>query len=337
MFILETEDIKYNLIKEIGKGGTCSVYKGYPSEDSSTLYAIKIYKEHCKPFFDKEISIHETLKNINLFLSLKKSGIGYIYNKEENPLFINENNIYQIEKVYYLIEEIAENGELFNYIYELKKGFDEQICAKIFINIVKSVQLLHKKGIVHGDIKPENILVGNDFNIKLIDFGFSQRVRKNDNIIYSTSGSDTYCSPEIRKAHIQGYDGIKSDIFSLGVLLFVIKVGKFPFNLSIYNDKRYRLIMSKNYELYWDGFKKDNLSEEFKDLINHLICYDPSERLSLDEILRHPWIRKNSNYVENNDNEDGKDYDKDYFYHSIDEDVVNELKYRRNYMNKNLR
>ena len=84
MFILETEDIKYNLIKEIGKGGTCSVYKGYPSEDSSTLYAIKIYKEHCKPFYDKEISIHETLKNINLFLSLKKSGIGYIYNKEES-------------------------------------------------------------------------------------------------------------------------------------------------------------------------------------------------------------------------------------------------------------
>ena len=68
MFILETEDIKYNLIKEIGKGGTCSVYKGYPSEDSSTLYAIKIYKEHCKPFYDKEISTHY-LDDLDAFFS----------------------------------------------------------------------------------------------------------------------------------------------------------------------------------------------------------------------------------------------------------------------------
>lgn len=337
MKILETEDIKYNLIDRIGNGGTCSVYKGYPLEDPSTLYAIKIFKEQNKKFFDKEISIHYMLEDINLFLSLKKSGIGYIHYQPYVSLFNNNNEMEQCDKVFYEIEEIAENGELFKYVYELNKGFNEQICAKIFLNIVKSVNLLHKRGIIHGDIKPENILIGNDFNIKLIDFGFSEKVRKNDYIINSSLGSDTYCSPEIRKAHIQGYDGIKSDIFSLGVLLFVIRAGKFPFNVSGYVDKRYRLIMTKNYEQYWKGFEKDNFSEEFKDLINHLICYDPSERLSLDEILRHPWIRKNSNYVENNDNEDGKDYDKDYFYHSIDEDVVNELKYRRNYMNKNLR
>ena len=79
MKILETEDIKYNLIDRIGNGGTCSVYKGYPLEDPSTLYAIKIFKEQNKKFFDKEISIHYMLEDINLFLSLKKSGIGYIH------------------------------------------------------------------------------------------------------------------------------------------------------------------------------------------------------------------------------------------------------------------
>ena len=93
----------------------------------------------------------------------------------------------QCEKVYHEIEEIAENGELFKYVYELNKGFTEQICAKIFLNIVKSVNLLHKKDIIHGDIKPENILIGNDFNIKLIDFGFSEKVRKNNYIINSHS------------------------------------------------------------------------------------------------------------------------------------------------------
>ena len=333
MKILETEDIKYKLIDRIGNGGTCSVYKGHPLEDPSTQFAIKIFKEENKKFFDKEISIHNMLEDINLFLSLKKSGIGYIHYQQYGSLFVNNNEMEQCEKVYYEIEEIAENGELFKYVYELNKGFTEQICAKIFLNIVKSVNLLHKKDIIHGDIKPENILIGNDFNIKLIDFGFSEKVRKNNYIINSSSGSDTYCSPEIRKAHIQGYDGIKSDIFSLGVLLFVIRAGKFPFNVSGYSDKRYRLIMSKNYEQYWKWFEKDNFSDEFKDLINHLICYDPAERFSIDEILEHPWIVKNTNYSEC----EIKNKDSNEFRCFVDEDVIEELKYRRSFIEKKIR
>ena len=85
------------------------------------------------------------LEDINLFLSLKKSGIGYIHYQQYGSLFVNNNEMEQCEKVYYEIEEIAENGELFKYVYELNKGFTEQICAKIFLNIVKSVNLLHKK------------------------------------------------------------------------------------------------------------------------------------------------------------------------------------------------
>ena len=152
-------------------------------------------------------------------------------------------------------------------------------------------------------------------------------------MINSISGSDTYCSPEIKRAHIQGYNGIKSDIFSLGVLLFVIRAGKFPFNLSGYSDKRYRLIMNKDYEQYWNGFAKDNFSDEFKDLINHLICYDPSERFSIDQIMEHPWIIKNTCLNENED----KQIDNHDCYNFVDKDVVDELKYRRNYMNEKMR
>ena len=332
MQILETEDIKYNLTAKIGKGGTCQVYKGHPFEDSSKLYAIKIYKEYNKKFYFKEISIHEILGDNSLFLSMKKSGIGYLHSQENNFLF-NRNEIIQTEKVYYVIEELAENGELFNYVYELNKGFNDQICAKIFLSIIKRVQILHKKGIIHGDIKPENVLVGNDLDIKLIDFGFSEKVKNSNYIINNTEGSDTYCSPETRRGHIQGYNGIKSDIFSLGVLLFVIRAAKFPFNVSGYSDNRYRSIMNKDYEQYWSGFSKDNFSEEFKDLINHLICYDPSERLSIEEIMEHPWIIKNTCYKDNDDIH----IDDNDCCNIIDKDVISELKYRRNYMNKNTR
>ena len=98
MKILETEDITYNLINQIGSGGTCSVYKGHPSEDPSHIFAIKIYTENFKKYFDKEISIHNILKDTNIFLSLKKYGTGFLHYKEDNILF--NNNIHEIEKVY---------------------------------------------------------------------------------------------------------------------------------------------------------------------------------------------------------------------------------------------
>ena len=323
MTILETEDIKYNLINIIGSGATCVVYKGHSLENPSDLLAIKIFKEKNKKYFEKEISIRKSLHNSDYFLHLKKSGTGYIHYNPVEYIFAYMNEEKKLEKVYYEIEELAENGELFNYVYHIGKGFNEEICAKIFYDIIKSIDILHKKGIIHGDIKPENILIGNDYRTKLIDFGFSQKIRDNNNIINTPSGTDIYCSPEIRKAYIQGYDGFKSDIFSLGVLLFVIKLAKFPFNTSGYSDKKYRLIMYKNYDEYWNGFKNDKLSDEFKDLMNHLICYDPSERFDIKEILEHPWIIKNVHNIEKNTDI------------NMDKEVICELKERKNNFKNN--
>ena len=325
--VLEAGETKFILCQKIGQGGTCSVYKGYsPKDTSHKIYAIKIYKEQYKKYFDKEISISKSLPP-KYFLSLLKFGSGHIsqesINSSENKPLNNISEKLNGQKVFYKIEEIAENGELFNYVYELKKGFSEKISAKIFVNILKSVKILHENSIIHGDIKPENILVGNDFGLKLIDFGFAQKFNKKNNIINNTEGSDTYSAPELRKGHITGYDGVKSDIFSLGVLLFVITVGRFPFNLSGYSDKKYRLIMTKNFEQFWKNFDNYNLSEEFKELINHLICYDPCQRYSIDEIFEHPWIKNKVNF--------NNSFNKDY---QIDDDVLNELKQRKEFMVK---
>ena len=328
--ILETNDSKYILLQEIGYGGTCYVYKGYSiNDDSHKILAIKIFKEKDRKYFEKEVSINNILPPKH-FLSVINTGSGFIYQVNNHSSNIIEiNNIINCSsllntKVLYKIEELAENGELFNFIYECKKGFPEHISAKIFVEILKSVKIMHDNNIIHGDIKPENILLDNDFNIKLIDFGFSSIINEESNgIINNIEGSDTYSSPERRRANFEGYDGIKSDIFSLGVLLFVITVGRFPFNLCEYSDKRYRLIMIKKYDIYWAIFEKYNLSDEFKDLIIHLICYDPKERLSIDKILEHPWIIKNTNINELNIND-----------FKNNEDVINEFKIRKYYIEK---
>ena len=328
--ILQTCDSKYIILEKIGYGATCSVFKGYSLVDNShKIYAIKIFKEQYKKYYEKEVSIKKNFHS-KFFLSLIKNGEGQIHQEQKNSSnllphksLINISDKYN-SKIFYEIEEIAENGELFNYVSELGKGFPEPISAKIFMKILKKVQILHENCIIHGDIKTENILVGNDFDLKLIDFGFSQKInKKNNNIVNSTEGSDTYSSPEIRKVNIAGYDGIKSDIFSLGVLLFVITVGRFPFNSSSFSDKKYRLIMIKKYDSFWANFESYNLSSEFKHLINHLICFEPKERLMIEQIMEHPWIKMNVKYNYLNKNE--------LF---IDEDVVSELKKRQEFMKK---
>lgn len=324
--ILDAEDSKYILLQKIGYGGTCKVFKGYAIGDSTQkLYAIKIFKEQYKKYFEKEIEINKSLPPKH-FLSLIKYGSGYICQENDSKAQSNINKIlekYNRNKIFYKIEEIAENGDLFNYVYELGKGFSEKISAKIFINILKNVKILHENNIIHGDIKPENILIGNDYSLKIIDFGFSQKlINNNNNTIYNTEGSETYSPPEVKKANFAGYDGIKSDIFSLGVLLFVITVGRFPFKTSSFSDKKYRLIMSKRYEHYWKNFDKFNLSKEFKDLINHLLCFDPNQRLRIDDILNHPWIKNNTIFNNNDDD----------FY--IDSDIIDELKKRKDIMKK---
>ena len=323
--ILETGDLNYVLLQKIGFGGTCSVYRGYSVEENvHSIYAIKIFKDQHKKYFEKEILVNKILPQ-KYFLKLINYGSGYIYQKNENSLNQNNNISEKYNgKVFYIIEEIAENGELFNYIYEYGKSFSEDISAKIFVRIIRSVKILHENNIIHCDIKPENVLVGNNFELKLIDFGFSQKLNKNNNnIIYNTEGSNRYSSPEIRKANISGYDGIKSDIFSLGVLLFVITLGRFPFYECGYTDKKYRLIMTKKYDSYWSSYENINISKEFKDLINHLICFNPNERFSIEEILRHPWIKNNINYNEITKNE-----------FSVDEELVKELEKRKEFMQK---
>ena len=327
--ILETSISKYVILEQIGQGGTCTVFKGFCLSDSSKkLYAIKVFNENAKKYFDKEIRIKNLLPQEN-FLHIYNYGDGYIHKEEkkednENEDIDSANTIYSFdkydEKVFYIIEELAENGELFNYVYKLKEGFSERISAKIFLKILKNLKILHDNRIAHCDIKPENVIIGNDFSIKLIDFGFSEILDKENNFIYDYKGSEIYSAPEIRNRSMNGYDGIKSDIFSMGVLFFVITVGRFPFEMCSYSDRYYRFIMNKKYEDFWRCFKKYNLSKEFRNLMEHLLCYDPSERFTIEEILKHPWMKINDAY---------EDYENKNNNYNNDIEIIEELRTRK--------
>ena len=91
---------------------------------------------------------------------------------------------------------------------------------------------------------------------------------------------------------MKGFDAIKNDIYSLDALLFVITIGEFPYEIASFSDDKYRYIIKKNYNRFWEYFNVIEISDEFKDLINGLICITPSQRFNIEQILEHPWLKK---------------------------------------------
>ena len=316
LYLIENDTIKYILKRPLGEGLTCKCYLGQKisPDNAQELFAIKIFDQKYYKYFINEVNYLQKLSKNENIIKLYNYGQGFI-----TP-FINDNNnnITEKEKIFFEIIEYAQNGELKDYILGTSTRLPEKISSKIFSKIVKALQYIHENNIAHCDIKPENILLDKNFSPKLSDFGFSQTFKGNegDYMLHQFNGTDIYCAPETRKAYITGFNGVKHDIFSLGVLLFVITIGSFPFDRASYSDEKYRFIVKKNYKRYWEYFNFVDISEEFKDLINKLICVTPAQRLGLNEILEHPWVRKyNRNNCENE--------------MDIDKDVIDEFNKRK--------
>ena len=308
-YMLEDKTKKYLLRTKIGFGITCECYTGNEMEGNSEIYAIKIFDPKFHEFYSNEISLlsklNENKNRNNNIIKLYGYGQGILtpFNNENNmDDNIDDNKNKKV--VYYQVLEYAVNGELKDYVNDTKTRIPENVSAKLFFQIVQGVKYLHDNNIAHCDIKPENVLLDKNFNAKLNDFGFSQKFNgeKGDYLLHQFSGSKIYCSPETKLAYTKGFDGIKNDIFSLGVLLFGITIGNFPFQRTSYSDEKYKFIIKKNYKRFWEFFDYIEISEEFKDLINNLICITPSQRLSIEQILAHPWLTQNlgQNYISQN-------------------------------------
>ena len=324
-FLLEGNKNKYILNHKIGHGATCECFIGHKiNEEKSELVAIKIFKQKNYQFYSNEISLLSTINNNDNIIKLYSYGQGYLF-----PI-INDENIdnYNNEKeiIYYQILEYANNGELKDYVNGKNSRIPENISAKLFLKIVLGVKFLHENNIAHCDLKPENILLDKYFNPKINDFGFSQKFngKNGDYLLHKRSGTPIYSSPDVRLAFTKGYDGVKNDIFSLGVLLFVITIGEFPFESATYSDDKYKFIIKGRFPKFWENFNDIDISEEFKDLINRLISLNPAKRLTIDEIIKHPWIIKNVGVIPT-EQKNSLSEESDYINELYDKEIIDEF------------
>ncbi|WJX58446.1 CBL-interacting serine/threonine-protein kinase 10 [Trifolium repens] len=198
-------------------------------------------------------------------------------------------------KIYFVIE-YAKGGELFKKV--AKGKLKEDIAHKYFKQLISAVDYCHSRGVYHRDIKPENILLDENENLKISDFGLSALAesRRQDGLLHTTCGTPAYVAPEVIKR--KGYDGSKADIWSCGVVLFVLLAGYVPFNDSNLMDM-YRKISNAD-------FKCPNwFPRNVRKLLCKMLDPNPDTRICIDNIKQCSWFKYGPNgrqkkQVENN-------------------------------------
>jgi calcium-dependent protein kinase len=211
--------------------------------------------------------------------------------KLDHPNIIKLYEIFENEKYIYLIMELCIGGELFNKIIEKTENgeiFNEREAANYFRQIILAISYCHNKKIAHRDLKPENILLlSNEKNspIKLIDFGMS-KFYKEKNEMSEYVGTAYYISPEV----LEGKYDSKCDIWSAGVILYLLLSGTLPFD-GENEEEIFEKIKMKKYDFC--NSEWEFISDEAKDLIKGMLC-DANFRFDINQVIKHSWIRKYS-------------------------------------------
>ncbi|KXN86004.1 Carbon catabolite-derepressing protein kinase [Leucoagaricus sp. SymC.cos] len=172
-------------------------------------------------------------------------------------------------------------GELFNYIVSNGR-MPESRARRFFQQIISGIEYSHRLKIVHRDLKPENILLDSDFNVKITDFGLSNEISDGD-FLATSCGSPNYAAPEVIRGGV--YAGPEIDAWSSGVILFVMLSGRLPFE-----DDDVHMLFSKitqgNYHM------PSSFSADARNLISAMLVVDPVKRITIPEILQHPFFTK---------------------------------------------
>lgn len=194
----------------------------------------------------------------------------------------------EVTKCFCMALELCEGGELFDIVYYTGK-LEEKVARTLFVQIVAGINAMHSHGLCHRDIKPQNILLTRDFQVKIADFGSSKYFNRQELMKTYRVGTKGYQAPEVLLR--RGYT-LKCDLFSTGVLLFVILTKHPPFRQAVSEDQWFRQIAKKQFAAFWAKHPRDNLSKGVKDMICKMLCYQPLDRLTIGGLAAHPWMTK---------------------------------------------
>lgn len=255
----------YRYIRTIGKGAS-SVVVQIRCLKTNGLFAAKIVPRKSLTdqkmyYFEQEVRVLQTISHPNI---------------------VRFENIVYLEDLIILVTECCNYGDVLDFITSPIGGRFEDIRS-IFYQIVKAVDYLHSKGFAHRDLKPENVFVTDGLKVKVGDLGLASDLKRYKNQLTATiCGTLFYTAPEI----IEGtrYDPIKSDVWSLGIILYTMLTGFLPWQSVDESDAR-KEIMDGTVEV------PDNISSIIADVLTQCLTRDPSKRPTTKELLELPWMK----------------------------------------------
>ena len=226
--------------------------------------AVKILE---KKLLETTNDIQRLKKEIKILKKLRHKNIIQLY------------DIMESKRNLYFVMEYCKGGELFDYIVKKKRLKEPEACC-FFQEIINGVEYLHSQGIIHRDLKPENLLLDDNNHIKISDFGLSTFYSKN-NYLQTACGTPSYAPPEMLEG--QEYNGEATDVWSCGIILYAMLCGTLPFSESQED------IIVKKIKLH-DYSIPNYLSNEAKDLLNHILIINPKQRITIEQIKKHSWF-----------------------------------------------
>ena len=283
------EDFVFLENGKLGVGAHAAVYVVRSKTNEKQHYACKCIKKNLMGPAQKKGLLQEAL----LMRSISHTSIVKLW------------HFYEDAHVYYLVMDLIEGGELFHRIvkrssYTERKARD---CAK---KVLEAIAYLHSEGIVHRDVKPENLLCvseDSDTDVKLCDFGFATTIDKLNpqKCLTRVCGTTAYLAPEIvtRQAY-----GQACDLWSVGCVVFILLSGYPPFSPQDDDDNNSSTSMVDNiaqgnfafHSPYWDA-----ISHDAKHFVTRLLTVDPASRMTANEALNHHWITEDATNLDDHD------------------------------------
>ncbi|RKP00066.1 hypothetical protein CXG81DRAFT_13673, partial [Caulochytrium protostelioides] len=196
-----------------------------------------------------------------------------------HPNIVKLYEVIETKSTLFLVMEHASGGELYDYLVVHGKMKEKEARAK-FRQILSAVSYCHKKRIIHRDLKAENLLLDHNLDIKIADFGFSNNYDP-DSKLDTFCGSPPYAAPELFQG--KRYTGPEVDIWSIGVILYVLTTGCLPFDGKNLQEMRESVCRGKYRIPFY-------LSDACEKLLRKFLVRDPSKRHALDIVVDDPWI-----------------------------------------------
>lgn len=259
--------LRYEVGKFLGQGTFAKVYhaRNLKTGDSVAIKVIdkeRILKVGMTEQIKREISVMRLLRHPNIV--------------ELHEVMATKS------KIYFVMEHVK-GGELFNKVSTGK--LREDVARKYFQQLVRAIDYCHSRGVCHRDLKPENLLLDEQGNLKVSDFGLSALAdsRRQDGLLHTTCGTPAYVAPEVISR--RGYDGFKADVWSCGVILFVLLAGYLPFRDSNLMELYKKIGKAEVKFPNW-------LAPGAKRLLKRIFDPNPNTRVSTEKIMKSSWFRK---------------------------------------------